>query len=126
MKKNLKKLMSLCLALGLCCSLGATAFAAEINISGGSGSTPVNLTTTNDGIGGEVTPTKLSVILPTVLPVAMADDGTVVTASDCKIDRQPVLRRRPGGGCDHLCRFRLASDQIRGQVHLGRSEGGLQ
>ena len=85
MKKHLKKLLSLCLALCLCCCLGATAFAAEINTSGGSASTPVNLTTTNDGIGGEVTPTKLSVILPTVLPVAMADDGTVVTASDCKI-----------------------------------------
>lgn len=85
MNKHLKKLLSLCLALSLCCGLGATAFAAEINTSGGSGSTPVNLTTTNDGIGGEVTPTKLSVIVPTVLPVAMADDGTVVTATDCKI-----------------------------------------
>lgn len=89
MKKHLKNILSLCLAFSLCFSLGATAFAAEIDTSGGSGSTPVNLTTTNGGIGGgesgDVSATKLSVIVPTVLPVAMADDGTVVTATDCKI-----------------------------------------
>ncbi|MBQ2724619.1 MAG: hypothetical protein IJF78_02810, partial [Clostridia bacterium] len=65
-----------------------SASAAEINQSGGSGTTPVNLTTTNGGIdgdGGEVTPTKLNVVVPTSLPMAMSDDGTVVTASDCRI-----------------------------------------
>ena len=107
MNKHLKKLLSLCLALSLCCGLGATAFAAEINTSGGSGSTPVNLTTTNDGIGGEVTPTKLSVVVPTVLPVAMADDGTVVTATDCKIINRSYGAVRVaavrGGNLHDLC-----------------------
>ena len=82
------KLISLALAACMLCAASISVSAAEINQSGGSGSTPVNLTTTNGGIGGEggdVTPTKLNVTVPTSLPMAMSDDGTVVTASDCKI-----------------------------------------
>lgn len=82
------RLTSLILAACMLCAMSVSASAAEINQSGGSGTTPVNLTTTNDGIGGdsgEVTPTKLNVVVPTSLPMAMSDDGTVVTASDCKI-----------------------------------------
>lgn len=37
------------------------------------------------GIGGEVTPTKLNVVVPTSLPMAMSDDGSVVTADNCRI-----------------------------------------
>ena len=84
----MKKILSLVLALSLCLCLGVTAFAAEIDTSGGSGTTPVSLTTTNNGLGdggGTVTPTKLNVVVPTALPMAMSDDGTVVTATDCKI-----------------------------------------
>lgn len=70
-------------------SLAVCASAAEIDISGGSGTTPVSLTTTNGGIGGsddgDITPTKLNVTVPTTLPLAMSDEGTVVTATDCKI-----------------------------------------
>ena len=95
--KNMSKILSLVLALTMCLSLGISASAAEIDTSGGSGSTPISLTTTNDGIGedtdgdgipddpGTVTPTKMSVVVPTALPMAMSDDGTVVTATDCKI-----------------------------------------
>ena len=82
------KLNSLILAACMLCAMSVSASAAEINQSGGSGTTPVNLTTTNGGIGGdggEVTPTKLNVIVPTSLPMAMSDDGTVVTATDCRI-----------------------------------------
>lgn len=82
------KILSLALSACMLCAMSVSASAAEINQSGGSGTTPVNLTTTNDGIGGdggEVTPTKLNVVVPTSLPMAMSDDGTVVTASDCKI-----------------------------------------
>ena len=87
MKKHFPKIVSLCLALCMVCAMSATAFAAEIGTSGGSGTTPVNLTTTNGGIGGggETTPTKLNVVVPTSLPMAMSDDGNVVTANDCKI-----------------------------------------
>lgn len=85
----MKKLISLVLALCMCFTLGITAYAAEIDTSGGSGTTPVSLTTTNGGIGagdcGDITPTKLSVVVPTALPMAMSDDGSVVTATDCKI-----------------------------------------
>ena len=49
----------------------------------------MSLTTTNGGIGGgddgDITPTKLNVTVPTTLPLAMSDEGTVVTATDCKI-----------------------------------------
>ena len=95
--KNMSKILSLVLALTMCLSLGISASAAEIDTNGGSGSTPVSLTTSNDGLGedtdgdgipdgpGTVTPTKMSVVVPTALPMAMSDDGTVVTATDCKI-----------------------------------------
>lgn len=84
------KILSLALAACMLCAMSVSASAAEITQSGGSGSTPVNLTTTNgglddDGTGGDITPTKLNVVVPTSLPMAMSDDGTVVTASDCKI-----------------------------------------
>jgi hypothetical protein len=83
----MKKFIALALALCMVCAMSVTAFAAEIDTSGGSGTTPVNLTTTNDGIGGgdTPTPTKLNVVVPTSLPMAMSDDGNVVTATDCKI-----------------------------------------
>ena len=85
------KLISLALAACMLCAAAISVSAAEINQSGGSGSTPVNLTTTNGGLnddgtgGGTVTPTKLNVTVPTALPLAMSDDGTVVTADNCKI-----------------------------------------
>ena len=89
MKRNCSKLISLCLMLCMMLSLAVCASAAEIDISGGSGTTPVSLTTTNGGIGGsddgDITPTKLNVTVPTTLPLAMSDEGTVVTATDCKI-----------------------------------------
>ncbi len=83
----MKKFLALALALCMVCIMSVTAFAAEIGTSGGSGTTPVNLTTTNGGIGGgdTPTPTKLNVVVPTSLPMAMSDDGSVVTADDCKI-----------------------------------------
>ena len=85
--KAFSRIMALALALCMTCALGISASAAEIDTSGGSASTPVNLTTTNDGIGGEggTSATKLNVVVPTALPMAMSDDGTVVTATDCKI-----------------------------------------
>ena len=85
--KAFSRIMALALALCMTCALGITASAAEIDTSGGSASTPVNLTTTNDGIGGGggTSATKLNVVVPTALPMAMSDDGTVVTATDCKI-----------------------------------------
>ena len=85
------KLISLALAACMLCTAAISVSGAEINQSGGSGSTPVNLTTTNGGLnddgsgGGTVTPTKLNVTVPTALPLAMSDDGTVVTADNCKI-----------------------------------------
>lgn len=79
------KIFSLAMAACMLCAVSVSASAAEIDKNGGSASTPVNLTTTNDGIGGEVTTTKLNVVVPTSLPMAMSDDGSVVTADNCRI-----------------------------------------
>ena len=84
--KTSSRIIAMLLAVCAICTFSVTAFAAEVDHSGGSGSTPINLTTTNDGLDGEaVTPTKLNVVVPTSLPMAMQDDGSVVTATDCKI-----------------------------------------
>ena len=86
MKKNMNKIVSLVLALSLCMCMGVTAFAAEIDTSGGAGSTPVSLSSTEDGtLGGDPSATALRVTVPTALPMAMNQDGDVTTATDCKI-----------------------------------------
>ncbi len=88
-KNTLIKAAAFALSLGLILAVPIPVSASdnEITSSGGSTTIPVSLTTTNGGIdgGGGITPTKLSVVLPTTLPLAMADDGTIVTATDCKI-----------------------------------------
>ena len=82
----MKKILSLVLALSLCLCMGVTAFAAEVNTNGGTGSTPVSLSSTDDGtIGGDPAATAMSVTVPTAFPMAMAQNGDVTTATDCKI-----------------------------------------
>ena len=89
MKKNVSKIVSLVLAVAMCFCMCVTAFAAEdntISTAGGSGTTPVNLSTTKNGqIGGDPAATAMSVTVPTALPMAMAQDGSVTTATNCKI-----------------------------------------
>lgn len=82
----MKKLISVLLALSMLCCLSVTAFAAEVNTSGGSGSSPVNLSSTLDGaLDGTPTATAMSVTIPTALPMAVAQDGDVTTADNCQI-----------------------------------------
>lgn len=82
----MKKILALALALCMCACMSATAFAAEIDTSGGSGSTPVSLTSTSDGTtGGDPTGTAMSVTVPTALPMTMSQTGDVTTADNCRI-----------------------------------------
>jgi hypothetical protein len=85
--KNFKKIVSLVLAVCLMASLAIGASAANtVDASGGTGTSSVTLSSTSDGsIGGDPAATKMSVTVPTVLPVAVGVDGTVSTASDAKI-----------------------------------------
>ena len=87
--KNMKKLVSLLLAVCLMASLAIGASAAEpttVDVSGGTGTSSVSLSSTSDGsIGGDPAATKMSVTVPTVLPIAVGTDGTVSTATDAKI-----------------------------------------
>ena len=90
--KNTKKIVSLILAICMIASLAISASASElpsgnmVGESGGTGTSSVTLSSTADGsLDGDPAATKMSVSVPTVLPVAVGTDGTVSTASDAKI-----------------------------------------
>ena len=85
--KNFKKTISLILAICMIASLAISASAANtVDVAGGTGTSSVTLSSTADGsIGGDPAATKMSVTVPTVLPIAVGTDGTVSTATDAKI-----------------------------------------
>ena len=90
--KNTKKIISLVLAICMLASLAISASASDlpsgnmVGESGGTGTSSVTLSSTADGsIGGAPAATKMSVTVPTVLPIAVGTDGTVSTATDAKI-----------------------------------------
>ena len=79
MKKNFNRILSLCLVLAMCFAMTAFASAAEITSDGGSATSSVTLSSTADGtLGGDSAATAMSVTVPTVLPIAVGTDGTVV------------------------------------------------
>ena len=82
--KNMKKLVSLLLAVCLMASLAIGASAAEpttVDVSGGTGTSSVSLSSTSDGtLDGDPAATKMNVTIPTILPIAVGTDGTVTTA----------------------------------------------
>ena len=80
----MKKLLALTLAL--CMVFTMSAFAADVTADGGSGSTPVYLSSTEDGsLNGAPAATAMSVTVPTALPMAMSQTGDVTTADNCQI-----------------------------------------
>ena len=85
--KNTKKIISLILAICMLASLAISASAANtVAASGAPGPSSVTLSSTADGsLDGDPAATKMSVSVPTVLPVAVGTDGTVSTATDAKI-----------------------------------------
>lgn len=88
MKKNLNRFAALAMALCLSLSMMSVASAAtnEANASGGSATSNVTLSSTDDGtMSGNPAATAMSVTVPTVLPVAVGTDGKVTTATNCTI-----------------------------------------
>ena len=87
--KNMKKLVSLILAVCLMASLAIGASATEpttVDVSGGTGTSSVSLSSTSDGtLDGDPAATKMNVAIPTILPIAVGTDGTVTTATDIRI-----------------------------------------
>ena len=82
----MKKFLSLALSLFMVFAMSVCAYAAEVNSDGGSGSTPVYLSSTEDGtMTGEPSATAMSVTVPTALPMAMSQTGDVTTADNCQI-----------------------------------------
>ena len=82
----MKKFITLALALCLALSASLFASAAEVNSDGGSGITPVYLSSTEDGtLDGDPSATAMSVTVPTALPMAMSQTGDVTTADNCRI-----------------------------------------
>lgn len=72
----MKKLLSCVLALAMVASMGAVAFADEIDTSDSPASVPVELT---------VSAATFSVTVPSVLPITVNSEGTITTADDVKI-----------------------------------------
>ena len=88
MKKNLNRFAALAMALCLSLSMMSVASAAtnEANASGGSATSNITLSSTDDGtMSGNPAATAMSVTVPTVLPVAVGTDGKVTTATNCTI-----------------------------------------
>ena len=85
--KKFKKPASLILALCLVFALAVSACADNnITASGGSGTTPVSLSSTTDGSsGGDPAGTAMNVTVPTSLPMTMSQDSDVLTADNCRI-----------------------------------------
>ena len=85
--KNLKRFLSLAMALCLSLAMMNVAFASNVaDASGGSATSSVTLSSTEDGsLGGDPAATAMSVTVPTVLPIAVGTDGSVTTATDAKI-----------------------------------------
>ena len=86
--KNLRKILALTMALCMVFSFSVFASAAgnEATASGETATSAVTLSSTDDGtLGGDPAATKMSVTVPTVLPVAVGTDGTVSVATDAKI-----------------------------------------
>ena len=85
--KNLKRFAALSMALCLSLFLMTAASASnEATSSGGTASSNVTLSSTEDGsLEGTPAATAMSVTVPTVLPIAVGTDGSVATASDAKI-----------------------------------------
>ncbi len=82
----MKKFIALALALCMASVMTVCSFATEVNSDGGAGSTPVYLSSTEDGtLDGDPSATAMSVTVPTALPMAMAQNGDVTTADNCKI-----------------------------------------
>ena len=82
----MKKFIALALALCMTSVMSVASFAAEVNTDGGSGSTPVYLSSNEDGtLDGDPSATAMSVTVPTALPMAMSQTGDVTTADNCQI-----------------------------------------
>ena len=81
--KNLKRFLSLSMALCLSLAMMTAASAAgnEATSSGGSATSNVTLSSTADGtMEGAPAATAMSVTVPTVLPIAVGTDGTVTNS----------------------------------------------
>ena len=98
--KNMKKIVSLLLAVCLMASLAIGASAANtVDASGGTGTSNVTLSSTADGsLGGDPAATKMSVTVPTVLPIAVGTDGTVSTATKELTKKEKSFYERFDGG----------------------------
>ena len=131
--KNMKKLVSLLLAVCLMASLAIGASAAEpttVDVSGGTGTSSVSLSSTSDGtLDGDPAATKMNVTIPTILPIAVGTDGTVTTATDIritnnsfgavKVDNGTGWKLTAFGSKDSLAKVKVDSNMIGFKLALG-------
>ena len=82
----MKKYKSIVLVLRMIFATSVPTFATDVDTEGGTGETPVYLSSTEDGsIDGTPAATAMSVTVPTALPMAMKQAGDTTTADNCKI-----------------------------------------
>ena len=122
--KNLKRFLSLAMALCLSLAMMNVAFASNVaDTSGGSATSSVTLSSTEDGsLGGDPAATAMSVTVPTVLPIAVGTDGSVTTATDAKITNNSY-----GAQGGHLTDFEtnMANEKVdSNQVGFALTIGG--
>ena len=117
--KNTKKIISLILAICMIASLAISASAMElpsgntVGESGGTGTSSVTLSSTADGsIGGDPAATKMSVTVPTVLPIR-SRHGWHGQHRNGREDRQQFVRRCQGQLRQHRSRTGLVAGCVR-------------
>ena len=129
--KNMKKLVSLLLAVCLMASLAIGASAAEpttVDVSGGTGTSSVSLSSTSDGtLDGEPAATKMNVTIPTILPIAVGTDVTVTTnncfgavkVDNVKVEAGTGWKLTAFGSKDSLAKVKVDSNMIGFKLALG-------
>ena len=120
--KNFKKTISLILAICMLASLAISASAANtVDASGGTGTSSVTLSSTADGsIGGDPAATKMSVTVPTVLPIAVVNNSFgAVKVNSVSIEAAQNWHLTAFGDKATLAREKVDSNKFGFQLSVG-------
>ena len=119
--KNMKKLVSLLLAVCLMASLAIGASAAEpttVDVSGGTGTSSVSLSSTSDGtLDGDPAATKMNVTIPTIR--ITNNSFGAVKVDNVKVEAGTGWKLTAFGSKDSLAKVKVDSNMIGFKLALG-------